>query len=601
MFLHQLTSVADALLNFATAHRFLPSTDIIYPVPFRNVPFFGKAPGPLEPCVFNPVRQLCPQCGRNTYIILTIGANPVNYCFFCRVDSGLPLGINQDAVIRRGKTVEAKDSVYGMAHLANPCPTHFHITAKTHIDNELSSLINRGCAATPYVTDADFQYIIDIARRDNHSILPFDEVDHHWMDFPEWLQHTKISPANKAEILAAWEEFEGMDGNAWELIRHCQSSAFTKKDKDKPGFKTRLISGMEPIITALLGYFVSSFQITIEHMLNHNLLFAAGKVNEDLNRWRASVPDGYYPIAIDMTNFDTLIKKQHNDLVMFQYREFLRYHPHPSSKFILRVLRHQKYTMRGKTGQGLSYFVPNTMKSGSSGTCIDNTLVNFWVVLGVLAEENGLTVGYMVNNKLVYMTAMGDDNLMFLHPNIRSDQMQRRLEDLGMMPKIIRSGPNVEVFLNMVPVPTTDGLVYTPLVGRAFARIMTTLSNPRDPLAHIAGVVECLLPSIHHNPVYDAWFARLWHLTGRGVGGRNHHRGVSDSVHKDLNTAYKVLAQSKHEMCSDTIPFLCDRYGLSTEEISSAIAFLKTVELGTPLTHPAVIRIMEVDTTSPSP
>jgi hypothetical protein len=414
----------------------------------------------------------------------------------------------------------------------------------------------------------------------------------HWLTLAQFLVESSISPKNKAAIQEALQDAQPLDDCTRIIWSTAKARCFVKRDKDKPGFRPRNISGMEPLVTAILGPPISTIQKAFEEGMDGRFFFAAGKTSEDLSRWKKTVPLGYVPLATDQKNFDALMKEPWVDVVMYIYSLVFKKHELPNKKNIMALLHYQKRTMGGKTSQGNFWGIRGTMKSGSSDTCLANSLVNLVVTLYSLAISCQTNMTTLVLEKLVWIAVMGDDDSIFYSPTLGVDLalFQRTMEDLGMEVKLQSANNDCEIFLNMLPLKVKGGEVYTPLLGRSLARLFTTLSQPSDHLMHIAGVVEAMWPSVEHHLIWDAWLRRMWELT------RGHHRAYYLGVEKELSLKYKVLARCAAEGVPRTTEQICHRYSISEKELEQALVFLSNLQLDTDLDDcPILTRIMDVD------
>lgn len=558
---HPDLEIRDCICNYVYPLPFVPVNIKVLPVPFRCPAFKGKRAQPNVPALWvgnliivggkpkiDPIRAICVQCLRNTYILSHIGVRVVNCCFFCWKSAGNSVGIHPDAVIRVPKAPKKPESFeIGRAVLCCPTPSHMRITASNTLANALAAVMNRQCVNTPYTSDHDFQPVFDMVNKFFRKWFPCVN-DIIYMTFEEWIVGAGMSPANKAEIREAHEWFDGLGVEAKKEVfskLNGTSKCFVKKDNDKMGFRARMISGMEPLITSITGPFVASIQRTFEKYLCNRFLFAAGKTLEDLNLWRSrQSPDAKW-LNLDFTEFDSTLKAQAQNLQLLMYKLILEQNAPEDPAFILSVLKYQKLHMPARTHHGIKYSILGTTKSGASDTCFGNTMENMFLILFSLSKSANRCPDELYSLGQVAMAIMGDDNSLCIDPSLDSSELESNLKDLGMIPKIIDKGPERHCFLNMLPVPcdSEHGFSYTLLAGRLLSRLMNTLSDPKVPADHISGVVQCLWPSVAHHPVLNAWFSQLWFLTSRkgSSDGKNHHRGVSSDVKKHLNLAFKNL------------------------------------------------------------
>jgi hypothetical protein len=568
-----------------------------------HIPFYfeGHLPVPfytisLESLVTNVSQRnisycadlsLCPICQKQRFRVHRVGTDLHNSCFFCLKALGVDLGLAPTATITRTNYCPTLGGLRGRLVLCCPCTNLPYSTARNSAHNELSSFLNRNLAATPQPDPVKWNDCFAFVR-EFLGTLDW-EGFHGWSSFDEWLTRTNISTQNKRAIQEQMATYHDMGSSLSAVIKRSLCKAFVKRDKDLPGFKARLIQGMEPIITAYTGPFISDVQHDLERQLCETVFFAAGKTSSDLSKWFSTIPAGYRILSLDMTNYDSTISSFAHDAAMMVLRRYARVHGHPDRALLKAILHHQKYIMKGRS-RCFKYSVAATMKSGSSDTCLSNSIVNFVAITNALAASSGVPFSRV--HRLSRMAIMGDDNLLAVPAGWNVHSLQYELEQLGFIPKIESS----EVFLNMFPVRTRVGHVFSLLSGRLLARLFVTLSSvPRRRVpSFILALVECLGPSLSHDPICLPFLARIVDLVR---GSRPLPSRLSGRVSKSLNLPYKILPNEVEPSAEIEEAYL-QRYQLTRADLESWREFCSSLQLTTVLSHHVAVRAMGVDVKS---
>jgi hypothetical protein len=522
----------------------------------------------------------------------------MNRCFFCCKEAGVDLGLDCTASLKQKKWVDRSGGKFGRLFLAYPVPTHLQTTAATCAENEYAACVVRNLACTPK-TDAKywvevFRMLDDIPRYFPGLISPgparFD-------DLADWVKASSSSTTNKKEILQSDLEIGSLGPDALPLYLDAQVKGFVKKDNDKPGFKARLIQAMMPHITALLAPIISTVQRETEKSLSGRIFFAAAKTRSELVAWLNTVPQGYKFVAVDQTNYDSTMKGLVPDVMQKFYYRVLKSWGLPNLGFFLRVVRHQKETMTG-AGKFYKFRIRGTMKSGSSDTCLANSIINYLVTVVCIARATGRPVAEVYDR--VWMAMMGDDNLAYYPAEWDLSGLAREQEKMGLIPKI----SDEEVFLNMRPLRVGGSVVDMAMMsGRLLGRTFTTMAvihSEAQYLAHLRGVLWCLWPSVCSDPVLRPLWLRTWELVGAGVVA------LGEGVEKSLNLKYKVLvpfeappalalelpALPKREELAQ--PYL-ERYGLTEEQIGQWEVFCRGLSLTSVINHPVAFAVLQRD------
>ena len=160
-----------------------------------------------------------------------------------------------------------------------------------------------------------------------------------------------------------------------------------KKTNTLQAFGPEPFCTMSPLVTAITGGVLSSYQKMFEKHCRGRVLFAAVASPCLLNKWRRNWSKGGRTYATDCTNWDSLMKGPLWDVAMTIFSEVQRRNPSLDNDLFWWVLRHQTMTMRGRTANGVLWGIPGTMKSASYDTCLANSLVN--LILHIVCGGRG--------------------------------------------------------------------------------------------------------------------------------------------------------------------------------------------------------------------
>jgi len=467
----------DFYLGYQDSVAFQPQVETVQ-VPFSCPASVGKVV-PAQPrfSQYGGAKMICPGCQRNRHILVRIGWDLNNLCFFCTQKSGQDVGLDATARIKRTRARYEEKEHQGRIQLAYPTPQFMRTTASPNPENMRAALHTRALATTPKIENDDVLDVFVTLR--NHFFVLFPGVLVHpfeWLTFFEWVAGCGISTQNLKRIIEAFEWFDGLGRAAKDLVLNALTKAFVKRDNDKLGFRARLIQGMEEIITMITGPVIASIQKFFEnHALPSNIFFSAGKTHCDLSAWKASIPAGMAAYNLDMTNYDSNIKGPIIDMIMYIYHRLFKFWHYEDPKYLELVLNHQKRTMEGKT-KYFKFKVDGTTKSGSLDTCYGNSMANILLILHAVARCVQKPAHELVSQKLIWMAVMGDDNLLYVPEDWDLSMLETHLQEMGMQPKCGRE----QIFLNMMPVPLGKPLsrVYEIVMSSGMGKTTFCRSHP---------------------------------------------------------------------------------------------------------------------------
>lgn len=567
------------------------------PVPYQNKASLGKVPpeGWRERrSAFTANRLPCPYCTRVTYLLFRVGFDlflPI--CFFCAKDRDMDVGMDETAVVRlRKRAVGRLPNLgnFGRVQVGPFNPFNFRTTAATAPENEAAALYYRNLATSPKSTRAEWDPLIQFLKQNLNILFPhFQDHFRSWWTIEEWLSRATSSTVIKRDVKAAYDLFWNMGPAARFYMRKCKAKGFVKKDNDKVSYKARMIQSMEPLFTGYTACVISTIQEVVETILSSNIFFAAGKTQEELAPWFASIPGDYKIISLDMTNYDSTQRKGAIELELAFYSKIMKIYNFEFRHWMMEIFRRQKIDMKGGT-KWYKYFVSYTKKSGAKDTCLGNSIQNYLSILWAVCRSAGVDPVVATRDHLVYMTLMGDDNLLAVPRGWDMSRLGRELEDLGYIPKQLAE----DVFLNLRPVPTSeygDSYVMSLLSGRILARLFSTMArlpSEKAAMGHLHGLMVNMLPQANHDPILQPLFLRLYELTD-GIGFDQR------AVEKSLNLKYKVLRRIKHPRTNFIDRNYCEYYSLSQEDLRSWEHFCSRLRVGSVLNHRVCHRCVSKD------
>jgi hypothetical protein len=140
------------------------------------------------------------------------------------------------------------------------------------------------------------------------------------------------------------------------------------------------------------------------------------------------------------------------------------------------------------------------------------------------------------------------------------------------------------VFCSKLLYPVGGQYYLGPKIGRIICKVGFMLRDLEPDLALIMfrGSIKSLLTSVSYVPVLKELFARLTQLVGEG-----------ETIMPDGE--YSLYAGELHDYDINTEYFVCERYGITIEELRNLIKYVSNVELTTDMVSPTLDVIIEKD------
>lgn len=447
----------------------LPVEDVPLPVPFQGVRKRSANNTLNLPTKLTVAMAVCPGCGDLTFLVDTVGPHVLGKCFFCAKKSGI-VGLHPGAYMHMPKKIREKSSNhFGVKTLCAPVTTHMITTAEKSLESDLAATVSRTLKHTPPIHPVEGARMLALVDWFVSDVLRLDE----WLlpqpDFELWISHSNISPANKVEIRRAWDGFSSV--LAQHLDMGCASgkgfcsepgllaskvAAFVKSDKEPTDLRARTICSMSPLVTAITAQVLWIYQQLCEQYMDGAVYFAAGKKREQMDEFFSRGAKGGKWFATDCTNWDSLMKDEIQDTLMKIYSKIRARHPHALSEVFWAVLRHQKYTIKGRTAMGLGWGIRGVQKSGAYDTCLGNSLANALIHVCCIADTLGMPPYDLIRSGFL-LTVLGDDILFYvpehLLRNFKESTFLRKARHSGLDIKFEMEEHRRRIFLNLTPTP----------------------------------------------------------------------------------------------------------------------------------------------------
>jgi len=312
----------------------------------------------------------------------------------------------------------------------------------------------------------------------------------------------------------------------------------------------RSIQDKNPAYLVAVGPTVATLQKSICSVFSSddNLFIASGSNFETMGAWTERyINMGWTVHENDFTRFDSTIGIQ---LLNIQFDLFkLAGCP----MHVLNLLRKQLVT-HGRNKQGtIHYRVPGTVQSGVSNTSIGGSLMNMvllYYAFGRVLDSPTTQLAIMV---------LGDDSIICTEKPVDLQSVESTLILSGMKPKITRRDNPFDIEMcSAVLVPTSEGRIFLPKLGRILAKTFYTTSNvlqQRDGRQILLDATcDSLVNVSQVLPIIPKMIERL--------------RSDKPSSLQLFNQ-YSARVETVVTRCVETEQFFVHRYGFSLEYLDS--------------------------------
>jgi len=241
---------------------------------------------------------------------------------------------------------------------------------------------------------------------------------------------------------------------------------------------------------------------------------------------------------------------------------------------------HKYRTMAGKAKNGIFFFHSvKHMPNGKKYCCIPPEDV----VRDRAKKRDGVTEPSLAN----YKTAEDEARRFKLTRIHHSDLLNFCAVALSYTTPVLCKTPQ---FTEQSPTEALEIDFFTPLPGRALARMFQAVSPVLKPDDYCCQIVEAVWPTVVHHPIWNAYMEAVYRVCHKGT------RQYQASVEKAENLRFKFLSRVSFETSERVWGWLTDRYQITQQEIDEAIRFLNAAEKGTNLSYCGpLVRIMDVD------
>jgi len=501
---------------------------------------------------------------------VTLSVDP--YCEFKRLKPGAEIkngdtSGSQQRVSWRGLFVVAWVFLQCMPLRTNPTYGAMYL-----------ALRNRACADTPPPSKMQWKRVMQFWKENKSRILgkkngKIPKV--HPTPFDVW--NCRFPARRQKEHTAAWH---GYLHGRWHLDKtkllnkaHVKIEKLLKVTPDGPeDFAPRCIQAFTSEANVLLGPFAHAVSAYVKKRLaSGSLLFGAGMNAEVMGAAFASIPDDYVCMEDDFSLYDSTEGEEAFKL-FFQIMDDFGIRRYSDVRKVL----HAQLKTYGTTRQGLRYSVPATMKSGSSTTSLQNSLLNLITHLFVVCEITGKTCAEVLEH--VKIIVNGDDNVLAYPQSwkgLTPTRIKQEFEVLGLVAKPVRKTKRTVVFCASRPWPVKGGgCVMGPDFARHAGKIGLSLLDPGDADAWMGGVLKGYKNVSLHVPFWRALWLSLTAKYPTGSERLPQHR--------------HQLAEKSYETCQATWDMVSEVYGLTAADEAELFALFESLPRTALVSHPAL-------------
>lgn len=453
---------------------------------------------------------VCKRCGNKRP-----GHKPNKICLVCGKAKGMTLPYKTGSKIDRCEPRAKKERDEGVYGVGVVVPTMVYVAVANTTANEFVAIVMRQLAMTPPPDAAWWARLRKWIEKDLRHLFPNIQQmrgigwDSFLERFPDWNAH--FPKGTRAANEAAVRTLETCHNRDF-ILRKVVSKVFLKREKvDKtlyggidPCLAPRVISSWPALINVITGVYTSMVQDYIHYIWGDSTGKLPGTVKS------IGIPLGWNTRHLGhfMTrliahgrrgkifeNDFTLYDSSHSSESHGFYEWLLRIMGFDvSAPYFYAVQKAQGGPCKAITRNGWRYVDNCTLKSGSSNTCLLNSIVNVVATLFSISELNG---NIRLRDLLpkITMTILGDDNVTALDHDLKIDGLSREIEKAGFISKIKTPSFAEDVtFLNMWFLEVAPGVFEAfPNIWRLFGKMGWAVEYQADFFAWYVGVLKGFL------------------------------------------------------------------------------------------------------------
>lgn len=267
----------------------------------------------------------------------------------------------------------------------------------------------------------------------------------------------------------------------------------------------RLIQGGKPKFIVLVALWISSLQKFIKKDWNSNnfICFTSGVSQKKASK--LSTKFNYW-LEDDVSAWDASCSKELLEVEAMIFETF-------GCPLGTMQLIKKNINTRGVTGKGWFYKRSGCRKSGDPYTSVGNSILNGLIHLFIFCMNTKKSV--IQSKQCMTMLVQGDDSLINMSQNFTID-WKSEMKRFGFKADAFSKNKiyNVE-FCSMRFLPTPDGPVMSPILGKVISKI-TTFCNPPtkqiSPYVMLRGSAISMLNAVSPNPILHHYMLKLIQL-----------------------------------------------------------------------------------------
>lgn len=465
--------------------------------------------------------------------------------------------------------------------------------------NELRAVCNRATMEVPEPSPFEWKAFERWVFDNFDDLFPYTKPVRPW-EFERWVSRF---PAPKQKRLRAaharlLEHPELVDAVSTYLIK-----AFGKRETllrtnggEFEDYDPRLIQGFSDEYNCITGPWTVAYSERMAKQWgpDHVVWYPCHATAEELGAWLCDDPtDGELVVEGDESRYDAHLHKRSLKLLARIRRA------HNPPREVQRAFDRVDGVKRGYT-QGVAYTVKATRASGDTRTSVDNAVLKGLMCLYSAArcwgyhcriERGGEWLSTLptvrhLREARVRAKIRGDDSVIRMGEWSSVDTalfqpLSRRL-GFELEPKFHKDLDFV-TFCSGRYWPVGPTRVWGPMPGRTLCKLGTTLTNPRNHMAHVRGVAMCYVREASYVPFLGPWVSMLLRLT---------EGSMSDDIQ-----VWRARAARTHSVDGDAALMVEKVYGLDYRLALPVLAAMcdEVRELPSVMSHEILTALVRAD------
>lgn len=178
----------------------------------------------------------------------------------------------------------------------------------------------------------------------------------------------------------------------------------------------------------------------------------------------------------------------------------------------------------------------------------------------------------------------GDDSIVAYNGVIDLSLYQSTMSELGFSLDAKHKNLTNVSFFSSYFVPTSQGFVLTPMLGKYLVKFPYRLGGTGSDKAWLKGVTKASIAIFGHVPFMEVYFKHIYGLL------------VDFKILPDSDTIVICRRQTtRATVVPETYQWLFDLYGITKHDIASFLSYVPDIRLNSTLDHPLVSKLLETE------